>query len=556
MKWGRKIILTAAAIMTLLGTAAKAEFYNDFEWERIPVESMQDGVSFVAFEDYFDMPVFKLSQSGEKYLITADEYELYVTPGSVEAEFNGEDIVLPAAPYLSEHGLCMPARAMFELGGMYVSYDETFLKSYAPVINIYSGKDIQEISGIVADKMYGWIVNVPDGYYYYTDSVDANTAWIDNFNGIKLEIRVVSQKGNADEPTSTEIDGLLERREVVMGENGWLLSLTGKIYSNASDKTRTELNRIMDSFTGVYSRQAYNVSNISEDGAKWEIESIRPGVAFDVPVGWDVEGEKIGYSYGENLALDIEIYDNPSGNIQEILDDVYEYYNPIYGNIEHSDFSYEDHDVHMSAYYINKKSRNIYEIRFFINENDHLYLFSIETSCDATEYASIPQSFIDKAKEGMYIILSTLRLSDPGSSLSEPEIIDFAADTEEISIGGLNFMIPGYISYNKFVYGETESAIISSTLGHSYLSIVYPMENIMFDREGNTFGEMIDDISERSDLISLNGINFLRFVDETGDFVIYVSVEENVVITVNINENEIGSAHEKDIISIIESVHK
>lgn len=541
----------AAAVMS--GASAGAEFYNDLGHEQIDLEEVRDGVSFVAFDDYFDMPLFDEKEDGDGYLITSGENELRVVPGSDTAQWNGEEIKLPAAPYVSEHGLCMPARAMFELVGAHVSYDETFLEHFGPVINVYWGNDVREISGTVTDRMYGWSATVPEGYYYYTDSVDANVAWIDNFNGIKVEVKVISPNEWTREPNSINLDGFLKRTEKLTTESGWQLILTGEIYSNASDETRAELNTIMDTFAGIYTDGAENVSNISDDGSMWEIESIRPGVAFDVPLGWDVSGKTIGYSYGERISVNLKVFgDITAEELNEQQNRIYEYFKTADSSFEHSKFSYGGYDVDMNEYEIETDWSDSYVINFYIEDRGYVYYFTVRTTSSNYEFDSLPQSYKDKARESMYTILNTLRLSDPGDNTDELKLlIDFDKEPKELSVGDMNFTIPGYLDHVYINYNEYELMSVSLISADSRVVVLHAV----MDEIGE---EDIAEAADEMEPVTINGIEFLRLKNEetTGDEQMYASADLNTIILLMITEDEAGSQYAEDLRSVVESVHK
>ena len=154
-------LLASAAVF---GAAAEAEFYNDFEYDRIPVEAVRDGVGYVAFGDYFDMPFLKARADGDGYVVYGDGYTLEVTPGTSAAVFNGESIELPAAPYVTEHGLCMPARTMFSLAEVYVAYDDISVPGRLPYKEYYDGSDGAETVRVLGplDGSYLTISHSPD----------------------------------------------------------------------------------------------------------------------------------------------------------------------------------------------------------------------------------------------------------------------------------------------------------------------------------------------------------------------------------------------------------
>ena len=231
----------------------------------------------------------------------------------------------------------------------------------------------------------------------------------------------------------------------------------------------------MDTFAGIYTDGAENVSNISDDGSMWEIESIRPGVAFDVPLGWDVSGKTIGYSYGERISVNLKVFgDITAEELNEQQNRIYEYFKTADSSFEHSKFSYGGYDVDMNEYEIETDWSDSYVINFYIEDKGYVYYFTVRTTSSNYEFDSLPQSYKDKARESMYTILNTLRLFDPGDNTDELKLlIDFDKEPKELSVGDMNFTIPGYLDHVYINYNEYEMMSVSLISADSSLVVLH-----------------------------------------------------------------------------------
>ena len=550
------LLLASAAVF---GAAAEAEFYNDFEYDRIPVEAVRDGVGYVAFGDYFDMPFLKARADGDGYVVYGDGYTLEVTPGTSAAVFNGESIELPAAPYVSEHGLCMPARAMFSLAEVYVAYDDISVPAFGSVLKLYSGSGITPVSGTLTDSMYGWSISVPDGFFYMTDSADTDTAYLDNFNGIRFGIKVYSPGASAPKPVSERLEDYLERTEVITTVQGWTVAIEGEIYSNPSGETRALLNTIIDSFTAGYTAGARDVSNISDDGTRLEVASIRKGMAFDVPVGWDVRGGGIGYDLfdgGETLEVDTEICNAGDGVSRDSLKEAYEYYRPAKLTAE-EDIEFNGYKVNICSYDIAYEDGGSYVSRASIEHEGNIYCITVTCADPRAEGEAAASLLRDKAEIGIGVILDTLRLSDPGSETDEPELVSGAEEAAEVTVGGLAFTVPGRLPYKEYYDGSdgAETVRVLGPLDGSYLTISHSpdIDNILSD---DIFTLGLYAMYEKAEPVEINGIRFERWTNRgDSDDNIYISRQDGLMIGCCIKDEEKGSPYASDIMSVLESIH-
>lgn len=551
-----KLISCLLAAASLFGTAAGAKFYNDFEDATIFVSKTSDGLSFVSCKDSFDTRILELDRAEDgSFIFSRGQNELIVTPGSDTAVFNGQKIKMPAAAYMSGDSICVPARFLYESFGAHVEYPDG-LKFY-PVINVYAGNDIQSVNGLIGDSFNNWSITLPNGYFCYTDSIDANVLTINNFKDIKLEIEMYGGDGTL-EPSSTNLEDYLERTEFITGADGRRYYLSGHVYSNPTDETRAELNAVIDSFIPAFTVGARNISNISADGTKWELASFRPGVAFDIPLGWDTYDYYVGYEYGEQIHITADVYaDTDTDRLLDKMRKFRVYFGLPDLTTQPYELTYNGFKVTVTENESSSEWSNRFDMNFYIENGGNVYAFTISSTAYKSEFSEIPESFKDKARESMYMILDTLRLSDPGNDTTSFDFEEFF-EPQELSVGDLKFTVPGMlVQYTETDTEEDASALFVVTPDTvSGLAIIHSPgfdDNVPYD-------EMTEFLAE-TESIDINGIEFLRpkqdyFIEDPNIYDVYINLDEDIMIFLFIVGEKTDSPFAEDIESVIYSIHK
>ena len=280
--------LTASALLAgalVFGTAVGADYYNDLETnsgDPIPIVDIRDGIGFVRASQY-SMPFFDIEMNEEEnFVFSRDGDELCITPGSVTALFNGETVTMPGAPYLEDGELYVPIRFLCDTFDIRLAFSD---KTYPEKVTLYAGKDVQPMSGLIGDSFNNWSITIPEGWYYYPDSVDGSTATFNTFNGMRVAIAMIDP-ADPTSPSSTGLEDYLLRREVFTGADGRKYIVQGEIYSHPTAEARAQLNAVIDSFAVGFSDGAHDVSNISEDGTRWEMTSFCPGISLSLIHIW------------------------------------------------------------------------------------------------------------------------------------------------------------------------------------------------------------------------------------------------------------------------------
>ena len=242
--------LTVSALLAgalVFGTAAGADYYNDLETnsgDPIPIVDIRDGIGFVRASQY-SMPFFDIELNAEEnFVFSRGGDELCITPGSVTALFNGETVTMPGAPYLEDGELYVPIRFLCDTFDIRLAFSD---KTYPEKVTLYAGKDVQPMSGLIGDSFNNWSITIPEGWYYYPDSVDGSTATFNTFNGMRVAIAMIDP-ADPTSPSSTGLEDYLLRREVFTGADGRKYIVQGEIYSHPTAEARAQLNAVIDSF--------------------------------------------------------------------------------------------------------------------------------------------------------------------------------------------------------------------------------------------------------------------------------------------------------------------
>lgn len=553
--------LTASALLAgalVFGTAAGAEYYNDLETnsgDPIPIVDIRDGIGFVRASQY-SMPFFDIELNAEEnFVFSRGGDELCITPGSVTALFNGETVTMPGAPYLEDGELYVPIRFLCDTFDIRLAFSD---KTYPEKVTLYAGKDVQPMSGLIGDSFNNWSITIPEGWYYYPDSVDGSTATFNTFNGMRVAIAMIDP-ADPTSPSSTGLEDYLLRREVFTGADGRKYIVQGEIYSHPTAEARAQLNAVIDSFTVGFSDGAHDVSNISEDGTRWEMTSFRPGIAFDIPLGWDtyedLRGKWAGYNYGEDIKVRTNVYENTT--FKNILDSFrfsLEYTGTDFDMPAFNEFSYGGYDVVMCE----MEDQYSYYLDFFIDALGNVYNFTISANSYLSGFESLPESFKEKAKESMYMILDSLRLSDPGDDVAKLWLFDPAAEPKEYAVDTLKFTVPGAIVpvVKSDVYPLSGNFFIGSFRGTSLLTIYSLPEDYIRSSE--------EEILEDSDPVNINGIELRKMTNETlsdeieaGEiFDVYISLDDMVYIMLAIDPDISDTQYASDLESIVQSIHR
>lgn len=559
--------LTASALLAgalVFGTAAGAEYYNDLETnsgDPIPIVDIRDGIGFVRASQY-SMPFFDIELNAEEnFVFSRGGDELCITPGSVTALFNGETVTMPGAPYLEDGELYVPIRFLCDTFDIRLAFSD---KTYPEKVTLYAGKDVQPMSGLIGDSFNNWSITIPEGWYYYPDSVDGSTATFNTFNGMRVAIAMIDP-ADPTSPSSTGLEDYLLRREVFTGADGRKYIVQGEIYSHPTAEARAQLNAVIDSFAVGFSDGAHDVSNISEDGTRWEMTSFCPGISFDIPLGWDTyddwRGGWAGYEYGEGIEVRAKIYADIT--FEQIIDRVR--FTSEYAGIDidipqFTEVSYNGYDIitYEGEYPLS------YELEFYVEDFGNLYVFTVSTDSYEYDFESLPESFKAKAKESMYMILDSLRLSDPGDDahdISETELLEPDAEPKDFTVGGLKFTVPGPLVKPA----ESAGRVIPDGLFVGALS-TGSMLMIMSNTEDEAFFSEEDpaEFAEMTETVNINGIEFLKVKDEVfsediepGDaFELYISPNDNVMIWLYIDADTTDTQYAADLRSIVQSAHR
>ena len=560
--------LTASALLAgalVFGTAAGAEYYNDLETnsgDPIPIVDIRDGIGFVRASQY-RMPFFDIEMNEEEnFVFSRGGDELCITPGSVTALFNGETVTMPGAPYLEDGELYVPIRFLCDTFDIHLAFSD---KTYPEKVTLYAGKDVQPMSGLIGDSFNNWSITIPEGWYYYPDSVDGSTATFNTFNGMRVAIAMIDP-ADPTSPSSTGLEDYLLRREVFTGADGRKYIVQGEIYSHPTAEARAQLNAVIDSFAVGFSDGAHDVSNISEDGTRWEMTSFRPGIAFDIPLGWDTyedwRGKWAGYEYGENIEVRTNVYADIT--FDQMIDRIIftgEYTGTEINIPPFTEFSYNGYDVTM----FESNWQSSYDLDFFVEGLGNVYNFTVSTDSYQYDFESLPESFKEKAKESMYMILDSLKLSDPGADVSELMLSDPEGAPKEFTLNGLKFTIPGPLVpfTENYIYSTSNELFVECADGISGLTIFSSTDNdITFTDEALA---EIEEMMEKDMIepVNINGIKFLKANDEflqdeieNAEVAMYWSLEDKVSIIYYIDSASKDTQYATDLRSIVQSAHR
>jgi len=285
-----KKLAAAAAVLMLMGAAAQAaEFYDDLEIRGNRVNEVDSCAYVRALEGEFG-GVFGAEPevSGDSVVLSRNGTVLKMTAGSDEAELNGGRLALSDAPFKDEEGaVWLPAREVIAALGGHALYRDN-MSSYNSMSAVY-GDDVHAASGMIGDSFNNWTITLPDGFYYVTDSVDANRMYICDFDGIYLTVIMGDEARRG--AGSDRLEDYLRRREVYHNDSSvsfykdYLVS--GEVYCAPTQEKRDRLNAIIDSFKPYFEDGAEDISCINSEGTAWSYNNKRLGIAFDIPLGWD-----------------------------------------------------------------------------------------------------------------------------------------------------------------------------------------------------------------------------------------------------------------------------
>ena len=202
----KKLIITAAAILLMFGTAANAQYYQDRYYYQKKA-TLKDGTAYVGayWDDWFYMDC---EGEEESATLSFKGNSLTVTADSDKAEFNGSSITLTNIPYMNGKYVMLPVREIVELFGGYVHYEDETGDVVAEC-----GRDIIKESGTLGDSYNNWSITMPEGFYHYSDSVDSSAVYFDNFNGVRISVMMAKDSNHA--PDSLNIEDYLYRREII-----------------------------------------------------------------------------------------------------------------------------------------------------------------------------------------------------------------------------------------------------------------------------------------------------------------------------------------------------
>ena len=591
----KKLIITAAAMLLMFGTAANAQYYQDRYYDRKNAV-LKDGTAYVGayWDDWFYMDC---EGEGESATLSFKGNSLTVTADSDKAEFNGSTITLTNIPYMNGEYVMLPVREIVELFGGYVHYEDETGDVVAEC-----GHDIIKESGTLGDSYNNWNITMPEGFYHYSDSVDSSTVYFDNFNGVRISVMMAKDSNHA--PDSLNIEDYLYRREIINkgdeNNNYTQYIIEGKVYSNPTPENRTLLNSIMDSFKPYFSEDAVDISNINEGRTAWKYSNIEEGISFDIPLSWDDDYNLSSYSEGyvrnspnvsafkvinsgfndlPHIIMKTSLIKNVSA--EEFIDTfkkdaeyVSAEVDPVFENVEIGDI-----DAYRLEYqYDSESSTNVPNVCIICDDGNNVHLFNFDSlfvnNMDIQETKQKMDDIIEK-------ILSTLKFYEPEGNGN----IYFTTDmdmTEEIDVNGFKFSVPkrlllGTGNNSAILFLNNSNTDIYNILSVDTTAVISCYDDIEYTEfienlKNNPNVSYFEDMGECNiEGKNYNKCNFILTNEKEGSSdgyvfmltskkinkgTVYYDGEKYVVAVIVFEENaDMDSQYVKDLQAVIDSVH-
>lgn len=538
----------------IVAGGVKAVFNQDLTVNSCITKNI-DGTAFIAVSndllyDVFDETVFDENSS---VTLRRGDDTLRLTAGETTAEFNSQATELPAKPFFDETYFYVPARYVCELFGMSLKYEDVRVYNYKKVrqdvvnkVTILCGEDIHTGAGLIGDKRNDWRISVPDGFVYYSDSVDSSTVTIDNLNGVSVKIELCQPTSFDVQSMSLNLEDYLIRNEAVQGDKNSFY-VQGLVYSNPTPENRALLNSIIDSFIPKYEDSAVNISN--SNGDTWDFKNISCGVSFDMPIQWDTylqNGSSInaGYKYGSRIGMDSYFYKYISAD--EFVDG-YLKYREYFGIDPELNFNETEYGGirYLIAEALDDKS---FDSRgFFVHavtgSGGNVYHFIFSASLDAQNDEALNNAVKAELYENIDTVLSSMKFDTPRKEGKTFQMVDNNGDTKEITLNGYKFDVPSFL--NIYYYSDINSYLVTGEQSR-YLGYFSSLGILSYD--SNTLTDESFDGFRKDDI---NGITV--FVTE--DDYLYCIPDGGIIILFN----KAGKGSEEyinDLYEIINSVHK
>ena len=584
----KKLMLTAAAILLMFGTAANAQYYQDRYYDRKNAV-LKDGTAYAEtyWNDWFYMDC---EREGESATLSFKGNSLTVTADSDKAEFNGESITLTNIPYMNGENVMLPVREIVELFGGYVHYEDETGDVVAEC-----GRDIIKESGTLGDSYNNWSITMPEGFYHYSDSVDSSTVYFDNFNGVRIRITMTSGALDYIKPDSVKLEDYLYRRETAETDDenseyqGYVIE--GKVYSHPTEENRAMLNSIMDSFKPYFMEGAADISNINEDGTGWKYGNIAEGIAFDMPVSWDnaygieqlgTQDEFLkGYIFGGENVDATAHHPVFTKMLSQFIRGVTaeEFVNTFSKDAEYiaSDIDPELEKTEIGGvevYRLEYKQETLYEREkhsvftvFDSGDTTHIFEFYI-TSFSGTD----TQQWEQMLNENIEQVFSTLKLSEPEGRGNTHYFTSDTDTVEEIEINGFKFNVP-----KKLLAEHEEEGIALFHNGlnggiYDILSLDAAAAIIISEPEWTNGDVIINEIKSSSDVqdfkdfgeVNIGGKTYKKCTFTMGYESEYGSIDGTMysdgskcvlAMIIFYSGANVDSQYVKDLMAVIDSVH-
>jgi len=549
----KKIIAAAAAILLMGAAAQAAEFYQDLEVAGSYV-TVIDGCAYMSAHDAG--AAIRAHRSEDCWCFAHGKNELKLREGSYEAELDGKSVTLSHTLVATEgENVLYPARDVAEaLGGHVAFVDPDYLYTVF-------GKNVEEVSGETGDRLNGWTLTLPEGFYFMSPDLTTDNVTVTNFNGINLDIDKtdVNYRGYTD-AYSGELDGYLIRTEPVTTDKGGSFMLIGKISSNATQENRDTLNAIIDSFKPYFADGAKDVSHLNEDGTKLLYNDPAEGIACELPSdrqyntrgggSWTRISAAFGRyeNYNKVLSLKAEKCDLQANFAYFSEAGAEDMYNRIIRWIDYMpeaeavDRRVTDVNGH-TAYIVKVMDNNEDPAEFILIDNENV------TSCIIIAPAYIRESDPEKISaaidEAAGQILAGLKLSAPASSRAEinGSIPDLNAPPKEIEAYGFKFTVPGYFTTENL-------GSYCYDIGFSYS---YGLRIRMTD---DIFSEKRDSVLVPFGTTDLNGRSFevYKGAVDYGYNYTYYSPQDGLMLQLSMPEGQEESEYVRDLYWVMCSI--
>lgn len=583
----KKLMAAAAAAMLAAAGTVHAEFYDDRTSEYVEGQ-IENGVGYIAIysdrKNNGDFAGMDYSIDGDKIKLSYCDNSVEMTYNSKEALFNGEKTVLNNAPYKgnAQYGekdfTLIPMRETVEMLGGHVRYSENAYNEFV----IEFGQDIKPVSGMVGDSRNKWSINVPEGFYCYSNSVDSNIVVFDNYDGIQVSVTLLQawERFRSESKNLEDYLSRCEKREYNHGEFNYSgYGIEGHIYSNPTQEKRDMLNSIIDSFSDEFNNGAFDMSNANKDGTSWDYNNIHDGLSFDMPIRWDIlmQDDKYGVFYGikemnsvcagfcypPNIRMrSYVVKDVTSKEYIENLNKIIEYYGDTnldeymkISEYEKSEICGRDIVKREKVKYDEDDANKFWiEIDTIFDDGTNTYILTFRAS-------NRNGATIDAVKEELYgdinQVFSNLRTIEPkGKGVEEirgmfPDEITY----EEYEFDGYKFNIPSTLKVESEVEKDIKYTIIYNNL---FDVGIFMFEHTLTPDENKDAFEYIKEGEDKGEIekININGIDMYRdneFIDAGMNLIILSEGKASIIYYWN---GSLNTQAEKDMEAVLNSIHR